>query len=103
MDTHLADKLIKEITEKLSQTSTGKTTLKASSIFKKLGFYARKKSDLIDYFEQNLYAAQIAINNIDNLKSITRNGDQVITFYNQIDNVFAGQIEISKEQKREMF
>lgn len=98
MDTHLAEKLINEITEKLKKSSTGKTTLKSSSIFKKLGFYARKKSDLIDYLEQNLYSAQIAINNIDQLKSITRNGDQIITFYNQVDNVFAGQIEISNAQ-----
>lgn len=98
MDQHLADKLVLEITEKLSTASTGKTTLKGGSIFKKLGFYARRKSDLIDYFEQNLYAAQIAVNNIDKLKNITRNGDVIITFYNQVDNVFAGQIEISKEQ-----
>ena len=97
MDYHLADKLVNEITEKLKTVSTGKTSMKASSIFKKLGFYARRKSDLIDYLEQNLYAAQIAVNNIENLKSITRNGDQIITFYNQVDNVFAGQIEISKE------
>lgn len=98
MDYHLADKLVYEITEKLKTVSTGKTTLKSSSIFKKLGFYAKRKSALIDYLEQNLYAAQIAVNNIENLQSISRNGDQIITFYNQVDNVFAGQIEISKSQ-----
>lgn len=98
MDQHLADKLVKEIKEKLTTATMGKTTVKASSIFKKLGFTARRNSALIDYFEQNLYASEIAINDIQQLKNITKNGDQVITFYDQVDNVFAGQIEISKEQ-----
>lgn len=97
MDYHLADKLVNEITEKLKTVSTGKTSMKASSIFKKLGFTSRRNSSLIDYLAQNIYAAEIAINDVDKLKSITKNGDQIITFYNQVDNVFAGQIEISKE------
>ena len=98
MDTHLADKLVKEIAEKLTSGSSGKTTMKASSIFKKLGFASRKNSALIDYFEQNLYASEIAIYDIDKLKSISKNSDDIITFYNQVDNVFAGQIKISQKQ-----
>lgn len=98
MDYHLADNLVQEITEKLKTVSTGKTTLKASSIYKKLGFTSRRNLALIEYLEENLYEAEIAINDIVQLKSITKNGDQIITFYNQVDNVFAGQIAISKEQ-----
>ncbi len=98
MDTHLVDKLVKEITEKLTSGSSGKTTMKASSIFKKLGFASRKNSALIDNFEQNLYASEIAIHDIDKLKSISKNGEDIITFYNQVDNVFAGQIKISQKQ-----
>lgn len=98
MDQHLADKLVEEITEKLNNVSTGKTSLKASSLYKKLGFTSRRNLALIEYLEENLYEAEIAINDIAQLKSITKNGDQIITFYNQVDNVFAGQIAISKKQ-----
>lgn len=49
MNTHLAEQIIEKISNRLTQSTTGKTTMKSSAIFKGLGFQSRKNSELIEY------------------------------------------------------
>ena len=95
MDIHLADKLTESIKSKLETASAGKTSMLTSSIFKKLGFTSKRNTGLLEYFSESLYGNQIAVDHPEKLLSVSKSGANSITFYNRVDNVFAGEIEIS--------
>lgn len=95
MDLHLADKLTQDIIAKLDKSSSGKTSMLSSSVFKKMGFTSRRNANLLEYFLENLNKNQIAVDHPEKLLSVSKNGAYSITFYNLVDNVFAGEINIS--------
>ena len=96
MNTHLADKLVKEIQTRLKKIESGKTSMKGSSLYKRLGFSSRKNTKLLEYLLEELFKNEILVENKEVILTIKKDDQKSIQFYSKVFNEFAGKINISE-------